>query len=126
MVDPALSYKYDVNFYASFCPPMSETSESPYIPPFLLLTEDQRRDGIIPAAISDFPRGSPESDDVLPFEIMTAEERKAALEFHEMELDWFDWECLSQRRCLRTSRGVFIVQAIANRIVSQYFYVISS
>lgn len=104
---------------------MSPSPEPSYVPRFLLLTESERVLGVIPAAASYYPRGSPDSDNIEPFEIMTYNERVAVLDFHEAELEWFDWEFLSSRRSRNAGRGIEVIHRISGRIVSQNLYIIS-
>lgn len=101
---------------------MSPSPEPCYTPRFLMLTETERNLGIIPAAAADYPRGSPDSDNLEPYEIMTFHERVAVLDFHEAELEWFDWEFLSSRRSTNTGRGIEVIQRISGRIVCFQLY----
>lgn len=88
-----------------------------------MLTESERNLGVIPAAADNYPRGSPDSDNLDPFEIMTFQERVAALDFHEAELEWFDWEFLSNRRSENTARGIEVIQRISGRIVRSTYII---
>lgn len=85
--------------------------------PRLLLLEDARLATLADPSGTDGSSSS-QSTRALSYGSMNPDERAEALDQHEMKLEWFHWEYLSLRRSTRTSRGVDIIQTIAENIVS--------
>ena len=78
------------------------------------------------AAIGLSPGANESADLRTPsYEAMSEEGRARVVDYYETEIEWFQWEYLSERRSTRTSLGVDIVQQIAENIVNFYLSILS-